>query len=104
VNKLMIIAALCAAFGAAAPAARAATTPALFPALTDVQIYCGWAPYAAKCAPAARPVAAKPKVKTVAMVKPAAKARPAPVGVKVMACKPAARGAGHLYDCVWQTR
>lgn len=101
-NKMLFAAALCAAVCVGAPAARAAATPALS-TMTDVQIYCMWAPYAAKCATPAKPVAAKATAKTVAMVKPAAAAKPAPVGMKTMACKPAAKGAGHLYDCVWHT-
>jgi hypothetical protein len=101
-NKMLIAAVLCAAACAGAPAARAAATPALSN-MTDVQIYCMWAPYAAKCTTPAKPVAARAGVKTVATVKPAPVAKPAPVGIKTMACKPAAKGAGHLYDCVWTT-
>jgi hypothetical protein len=101
VNKLMIAAALCAAFCAAAPAARAATAPALYPALTDLQIYCAWAPYSAKCTPA-QPVAAKPVMKKVAMMKPAMAPKPAPAGIKTMVCTPAAKGKAYLYDCAWK--
>jgi hypothetical protein len=103
-NKMLIAAVLCAVACAGAPAARAAATvtPALS-TMTDMQIYCSWAPDAAKCTTPAKPVAAKPTMKKVAMVKPVSAAKPAPVGIKTMSCKPAAKTAGHLYDCVWQT-
>ncbi|HTJ57417.1 MAG TPA: hypothetical protein VL418_07645 [Devosiaceae bacterium] len=101
-KSVMIAAALCAAFCLVTPATAAAAKTVKGP--TDVQIYCTFFSWTAKCATPAKPTGlavakaanAKPVIK-VASIKPAAKP-----GIKTMACVPAAKGAGHLYDCTWK--
>lgn len=95
-KSVMIAAALCAALCASTPVAVQAK------GMTDVQLYCTFFPWTAKCAPA-KPAAAKPAAKpaAVASVKPAA-SKPAPMGIKTMHCVKAAAGAGHLYSCTWK--
>ena len=103
-KSAIIAAALCAAFCVSTPAAvqAAATTMAKGP--TDVQLYCTFFPWTAKCATPA-PAKAKPVAKAVvkpvtkvAMAKPAA----AKTGIKTMACVPAPKGKAYLYSCSWK--
>ena len=100
VKSVMILAALCAALCVSVPAAQAK-------GMTDKEIYCTFMPMAKMCAPAAaKPAMAKPAMAKPAMAKPAPKkvaaAKPAPVGIKMLACVKAEPGKGHLYSCKWK--
>jgi hypothetical protein len=95
VKSAMIVAALCAGLLASTPVAVQAKGP------TDVQLYCTFFPFTAKCAPA-KPAAAAPAARpaVVAAAKPAVK--PAAFHIKTMQCAKAPAGAGHLYSCSWK--
>jgi hypothetical protein len=98
-KSVLIATAIGVAIGLFASGAQATTATSKGP--TDMQIYCSFMPWAAACAKPAKAVAAKPMVKTVAMVTPVA-AKPATMGIKTMSCVPAAKGKAYLYECVWK--
>jgi hypothetical protein len=98
-KSVLIVATLAVAMGVSMSGAQAAATMGKGP--TDMQIYCSFVPWTAKCATPAKAVVMKPMVKTVAMVKPVA-AKAATMGMKMMSCVPAAKGKAYLYECVWK--
>jgi hypothetical protein len=112
VKSAMILAALCAALSLSAPLAAQAATTAMTPAKTpakgmsDVEMYCKFFPWTAKCASTTPAKAAVMPVKQMAMAKPAAPmapmAKPAHMGMKMMTCVKAAPGQGHLFSCTWK--
>lgn len=101
-KSVLVAAALGAAMLVAPVAAQAATANTPLKGMSDVQLYCTFFSWTAKCAPAAA-VAPKAAPAKVAAVKPAAvKPVAARAGIKMLDCTKAAPGKAYLYSCSWK--